>query len=139
MEREITEHTINPENDKIKINVLDEPDQAGAYHAYLIEGFDCSKNPSSYLFNDVDAERMDERRSLAIAFQNGPIGEVGINGVSHEALLAILIDRLQSFQSGSFACTENEFAIRALSNAMFWLKQRTRKRMNRNVEGTSQV
>lgn len=138
MEREITEHTINPENDKIKINVLDEPDQAGAYHAYLIEGFDCSKNPSSYLFNDVDAERMDERRSLAIAFQNGPIKEVGVNGVTHEALLSIVIHRLSCYQNGKFACHENTLAIAHLKEALSFLHRRTRDRDARGVEGTMQ-
>jgi hypothetical protein len=34
-------------------------------------------------------------------FQNGPIAEVGVNGVTHEVLLAIVADRLRSFQKGA--------------------------------------
>lgn len=139
MTRTITDHQVNPANDKLTITVLDEPGQGGANHAYLIEGFDCSRNPSSYLFNDVDALGVDKSRSLCVAFQNGPIGEVGVNGVTHEALLAILIDRLRSFQAGPYGCRENALALTKLEEAQHWLLHRTRARMVRGVDGTHQV
>ena len=56
-------------------------------------------------------------------------------GVTNEALLAIVIDRLEGFQSGQFACDENEAALQAIKNALFYLQQRTRDRMERGVEG----
>ena len=37
-----------------------------------------------------------------IRFQNGPIAEAGVNGLTHEALLAVLEDRLVGFQSGPY-------------------------------------
>lgn len=36
--------------------------------------------------------------STIIRFQNGPIGEVGFNGLTGEALLAVQIDRMRGFQ-----------------------------------------
>ncbi|ODT86711.1 MAG: hypothetical protein ABS78_15575 [Phenylobacterium sp. SCN 70-31] len=69
-------------------------------------------------------------------FQNGPIGEVGVNGLTHEALLAILVDRLRAFQAGPFSCRENALALTKLEEAQQWLGARTRARMVRGVEGT---
>lgn len=71
-----------------------------------------------------------------INFQNGPIKDFGVNGLTHEALLAILIDRLSAFQVGPFACDENRFALNNLNSALYWLKTRTEKRLQRGVEGT---
>lgn len=41
------------------------------------------------------------------------IAEVGTNGITHEALLAVLIDRLQSFQRGEYSCCD--LAIRPVA------------------------
>ena len=73
-----------------------------------------------------------------IKFQNGPILEFGVNGISNESLLAIVEDRLAGFQSGEFACRENAIALIKLQEAMMWLQKRTRDRMARGVEGTNQ-
>lgn len=138
MTREITEHRVNPANDRLTITVLDEPGQGGACHAYLVEGFDCSCNPATHLFDEVDPERTDERRSIAITFQNGPIAESGVNGVTLESLIAIVIDRLRSFQAVKHGCRENALALTKLEEAMHWLHSRTRSRLARGVEGTDQ-
>lgn len=74
-----------------------------------------------------------------ILFQRGPIKEVGVNGLTNEALLAILIDRMEGFQSGPFACTENHNALCCLELAMDEFKKRTAKRVERGVEGTNVV
>lgn len=42
--RQITDHIINPCNDKLRISVTDEPGAGGANHHYLIEGFDTATN-----------------------------------------------------------------------------------------------
>lgn len=69
-------------------------------------------------------------------FQNGPIAEVGVNGNTNEALLAVLIDRMRGFQGGQYACRENAIALTKLEEALMWLQKRTRDRMARGVEGT---
>lgn len=72
-------------------------------------------------------------------FQDGPIKESGINGIVDENLIAIVIDRLQGFQSGKYACRENAIALTKLQEALMWLKERTRKRQERGVEGTHAI
>jgi hypothetical protein len=107
-----------------KVLVLDEPGQGNACHEYSIGGA--------------------AAQSLAIAdefghikFQNGPVKEFGVNGCHQEDLLAIVIDRLRSFQSGEFACRENAIALTKLEEAVHWLNHRTSDREQRGVEGTN--
>ena len=119
--RQLDDHKINPANDTINITVLDEPGAGGACHEYEISH--------------------SEMPSTVISFQNGPISEegVGVNGLTHEVLLAILADRLRGFQSGPYACKANEQALTKLEEAQHWLQQRTLERMRRGVEGTHKV
>ena len=125
--RELTSHRVNGLNEAIDIHVMDEPGQGGACHEYYLSvgrepfvGPGCSPVVSQ-----------------SIKFQNGPIKEFGVNGISQEALLAVVEDRLVSFQAGPFACRENAIALTRVQDAMHWLMHRTRQRMARNVEGTS--
>lgn len=117
--RKITTHVANPANDLINLLVLDEPGPGGANHQYTIEFPDASYDTN-------------------INFQNGPIAEHGVNGVTQEVLLAIVIDRLECFQAGPYACSENAEALRFAMGALDALKKRTIERMNRGVEGTHQ-
>ncbi len=118
--RAITDHIINPANDRISITVMDEPGAGGACHHYAV---------------DVDGSE----NGLDVYFQNGPIAEEGVNGITQEVLLAIVIDRLRSFQNGPFACRENALALTKIEEAQHWLLSRTRARMARGVEGTHTV
>lgn len=119
--RELVGHKVNPANDRLTITVADEPGAGGANHVYEVNGFDNATVP------------------VVISFQKGPITEHGVNGMTHEVLLEIVIDRLRSFQAGSFACRENALALTKLEEAQQWLLSRTRARMVRGVEGTHAV
>lgn len=119
--RTITEHAVNAANDRLAISVLDEPGAGGANHHYRVVG-----DPDSGVAVDI-------------LFQNGPINENGVNGLTQEVLLAIVADRLRSFQSGKFACRENAIALTKIEEAQHWLHRRTRGRMSRCVEGTHAV
>jgi hypothetical protein len=130
--RHIEDHKINPANDTLTIAVTDEPGAGGANHRYEISGFLPMGNASC----DVGRDRLDQ---LTILFQNGPIPEVGVNGVTHEVLLAVVADRLRSFQSGPYACKANACALTHIEEAQHWLQQRTIERMRRGVEGTHTV
>lgn len=127
--REISSHKLNGLNDALTIKVLDEPGSGNANHLYSIEYDNVKFGP--------DAQSM--RQVNGISFQKGPIAEAGINGISGEALLAIIIDRLQCFQNGEYKCRENAIALTHLEDAMHWLQHRTRQRLSRGVEGTSKV
>ena len=74
-----------------------------------------------------------------ILFQNGAIPEAGVNGVTQEVLLAIVADRLRSFQAGPFANDYNAAALSHVESALGALLDRTRNRMARGVEGTHTV
>lgn len=121
MSREITSHKVNGLNEELTIRVLDEPGQGNACHQYAIK------------YATLDGQKAD-----FISFQNGPISEFGVNGISNEALLAIVEDRLKGFQSGEYACRENAIALTKIQEAMMWLQKRTRDRIARGVEGTSE-
>ncbi|HEY1900744.1 MAG TPA: hypothetical protein VGG49_13230 [Steroidobacteraceae bacterium] len=130
--REIFSHVVNFANEQLHVTVLDEPGSGGANHLYEVTGFNSQSNPS-----DPWTKRHGQpAQHSTILFQNGPIGEVGVNGITHEALLAILIDRLEAFQAGKFASTYNGEALVNLKNAQYALHARTKERQNRGVEGT---
>jgi hypothetical protein len=76
-------------------------------------------------------------RCKTIQFQDGPICENGLNGITIESLLAIAEDRLERFQKGSFACMENERALTSIRSAMYHLHERTRRRQREHAEGSS--
>lgn len=124
--RQLTTHAVNPVTEKLTITVLDAPSHGGASHDYEVTTASADDPKLSQLLG-------------VIRFQTGPISEAGVNGVTHEALLAIVIDRLRCFQEGAFRCRENAIALTKLEEAMHWLHDRTRARMARNVEGTSKV
>jgi len=115
--REIKTHKVNGVNDGVKIVAADAPGSGNAHHHYQVT--------FSTRVNDI-------------RFQNGPIKEAGVNGLTHEVLLAIVADRLECFQTGPFACDENQESLGHVKAAMAILKSRTEKRLARGVEGTHQ-
>jgi len=133
--RTLNEHKINPANDTLTLTVTDEPGAGGANHRYEIAGMDTSGNASA---TDAQGYMASYSRQI-ILFQNGTIPETGVNGVTHEVLLAIVADRLRSFQAGPFACKANACALTHIEEAQHWLQQRTIERMRRGVEGTHTV
>lgn len=130
--RILTDHIVEGDsaNHQLKLIVSDEPGAGGACHAYEITGFDASNHPGLQVLDHVDR--------AVILFQNGPIREQGVNGVTQEVLLAIIIDRLRSFQAGAFCCRDNAVALTHCEEALMWLQRRTRERIRRGVEGTNQ-
>jgi hypothetical protein len=138
--RQLTDHKLNGLNEAIDIIVSDGPGAGGANHLYdLVLGAAGTGAPI---------------KTLTIEFQNGPIQEVGHNGWTNEALLAVLIDRMRGFQGmnydtpappppadrrAPYACRENAIALTHLEDAMHWLQHRTRARLARGVEGTLKV
>lgn len=71
-------------------------------------------------------------------FQYGPIPLVGVNGLTSESLLIVLIDRTKKLDS-LFPCDENKQAIAHMEKALKAFNDRTANRKARNVEGTYQV
>lgn len=121
--RVLNSHIVNPCNDKIDLLVMDGPGAGGASHHYRAQ------------WPTIDGKI----QYAEIKFQNGPIKENGTNGLTHEVLLAILEDRLASFQAGPYKCNENEIALSHVRGAQQTLQNRTRARQDRGVEGTMAV
>lgn len=69
-----------------------------------------------------------------IDFQDGPVPEMGVNGVTNEALLSILIHRTE-YLNKLYACPENEQALAGMRVALEAFEARTRDRIARGVEG----
>jgi len=60
----------------------------------------------------------------------------GRRGLTNEALLAVLIDRLRGFQGGATGRSrENAIVVTKLEEALHWLQARTRDRRRRGVVG----
>jgi hypothetical protein len=114
----LTDHIVSGDQAvQLAITVTDGPGAGGANHSYRIDW---------------------SNGSLLLHFQEGPIKESGVNGITQEALLAVIIDRLRSFQSGQFSCRENAIALTHIEEALMWLQRRTLARIQRGVEGTNQ-
>jgi hypothetical protein len=123
--RKLEDHIVSGDQAvQLTVKVVDEPGAGGASHEYQIFGAHTQKSGPDF--------------SVTLHFQNGPIKEAGVNGITQEVLLAIVIDRLRSFQSGPFSCRENAIAITKLEESLMWLQRRTIARLRRGVEGTNQ-
>lgn len=138
MPRKITDHKLNGLNDALDISAMDAPGPGGANHIYDIDIIGGASSSGGF--------------QTTLRFQNGPIGEAGFNGISNEALVAVVIDRMRGFQygckeeggfdesvRGKYACRENALALTDLESALMWLQKRTRDRLARGVEGTHKV
>lgn len=124
--RELHGHETNDCNKQIRITADDQnPENGNASHVYDLA---CGTGPDGH-----------QAAHVRIQFQDGPIGEVGVNGATNEALLAIVIDRLQCFQTSVYVNEFNERALTSVRTAMMHLALRTADRAKRGVEGTHEV
>lgn len=93
--------------------------------------------------NDFAQERPSEfivvnhkNNGISFKIQDGPIGEVGVNGCQVDTIIVacrIILDGLDK----QYPCMENKRAIDGLQSALDWLEVRKRDRESRSVEGTS--
>lgn len=130
MTRRITTHAHNALNDALIIEATDEPGIGGAHHEYLI---------TTEIPTIDQPNQLVDRGGWRISFQNGGVAVSGVNGISHEALLAIIRDRLMCFQRGPFVCEESENALYHVDMALKILHARTAERTRRGVEGKHEV
>lgn len=154
--RKLYNHIVEGDsaNHQLTIDVLDAPGAGGAHHLYEITGFNSHSNVSlnppppegqpADLSDPLAPVPVEDRRGTqtpdvtktVILFQNGPIQEFGVNGLTNEAMIAIVIDRMRAFQAGPFKSNQNLYALSDLESALGHLQARTRDRIKRKVEGT---
>lgn len=121
----LTDHCVTRLNREcVDVYATDEPAEDGAHHNYRIEvrQFEQPKNADPLLTVDLP-------------FQNGGLAEVGANGITEQALLAIVLDRMRSFNAGPYGCRENSIAITKIEEALMWTQRRADGRAQRGVEG----
>lgn len=125
--RVIKTHQVDDANRNIEL-IADDLDatNGGASHVYTIRVKNFGGGEDSNLVMQID-------------FQRGPLKEAQPNGLTEHVLLAILIDRLQSFQAGPFSCRENALMLTKLEEAQHWAIARTRARELRGVEGQNKL
>lgn len=126
--REITTHKVRPD-EKLQIKVLDAPGHGGASHVYAFYGMQLQRNSAAMSCPD------DGEDAPSLIFQCGGIPDHGTNGVTQEALLAVVIDRLRSFQNGPYPSADNADALNHCEAALAALQRRTRTRLSQGVEG----
>jgi hypothetical protein len=139
--RDILDHRVEGKGggaDDTRIVVLDEPGQGGACHKYAVITKSAEYTQEGDARDDLEHMQIDGQWFdvlMRVEFQDGPIQEVGINGVQQEHLLAIVADRLRSFQAGPFSNRYNGIALTKTEEALMWLQRRTVDRIRRGVEG----
>lgn len=119
--KSITSHRLgmgrpDPLNDRILIEPVGQRSAGGAsscYHLHL---------------------RAEGGATVVIPFQDGNPNGV-INGVSNEALIAIVMDRCRDWQDGPFPHDKNAEALGHLAAAMKCFHDRALERIERGVQG----
>lgn len=124
--RPLTDHKNNKFNREcIEVVTADLRQSDNAHHAYKI-------NVYHDYTTGMDAVPVEE---VVLNFQNGGLKEVGANGITDQALIAIVLDRVRSFNDGKFRCRENSMVVTKLEEAMMWMEKRSNDRAHRGVEG----
>jgi len=123
--KEVTEHIVNDHDRQPEIfaGPIVSPGNASQIYELTYP----YTHPESYELDQTGFE------SVALEFVTLDNG-----GVTNEALLAIVIDRLEGFQAGPFACDENQLALDSAKASLEFLKMRTKERQARGVENTHQ-
>jgi hypothetical protein len=98
--------------------------------------------PASYSIRVAPSPRVKaEVLTVELPFQRGAVGVDGenVNGLSDEALIEVLINRLKAFQAGRWACETNGVALSHLESALAALEDRTARRRTAGVEGPTNL
>lgn len=102
-------------------------------NTYIMHDEKVFNSPHNYTIHAKDDTLL-----CGIHFQEGPVKENTLNGIFHEDLIAIVLDRLNNFQESEYSCRENAVAITKLEESLMWLRKRTLNRQKRGVQGTSE-
>lgn len=94
-------------------------------HRYELPNFDKPENPGQII-------QFIEK--LPTPVNTGTELRTVNDGTTNEAVLEVLIDRIQYLNS-KFSSRENAIVITHLETALLWLEKRTRDRVKRGVEG----
>jgi len=88
--------------------------KSGTFYQYIVK----------WIHQDKEEPLLKTGHQVTLTFQRGDPLEHGINGLTNEVLIAIIIHRLEGYQSGYFKCQDNDSAIEALQSALYHLLTR---------------
>jgi len=77
---------------------------------------------------------LSEAGFLTVKLQDGPIGDVGENGMQVTELLDF-VNEIYKELNKAFPCRENSLTITKIEEAIHWQDSRTKDRESRGVEG----
>lgn len=103
--RPVLTHRAPGLNEMLHVEALSEPGRGGANQVYRIGGH--------------------ALQPTILRFQTGAVRDFGLNGLSNEALLAVVHDRLSGFQQGPFSCHDNDVALDGIETAIEAMRRRT--------------
>ncbi len=117
--REVKDHEVTGKPNTVRVFPEGDPGPGGAPSVYRLA---------------LGLPGQETGKEVMLRFQTGDPRE-SVNGITNEALLAVVIDRLDHFQAGKMKCRENAIALTHIQTALLWLQERSRERLNRGVEG----
>ncbi len=108
--RDVTSHRVNALNAHLRIQATEEAGPSGSPVAYVVSTAG--------------------KTLTTLQFQRGGSKEQGVNGLTNEALLAVLIDRIGSI-SDTHAGNDTDEVLRLLESAELWMQKRSIERRAR--------
>lgn len=102
------------------------------------DDFDPKERAYPFPDGEVDTGVTVYHHAVTFQGQRGPIKEVGVNGCQIDAMVEFVRRTIEVFNK-KFPCRENVIAITKLQEAEMWLRERTRDRESRSVEGKNQL
>lgn len=112
---EVTIHKVEGDDSPLKVYPVGAKSYAGARNAYTVPFVG------------------------TVRFQDGNPLTNGYNGFTLEHLMAMCYDRLTGYQSGPFACDDNQEAADHLARGIEALQRRTKDRIAREVKNTEKL
>lgn len=93
----------------------------------------CNNMSASPFCSESDYIKVDGNK-VEFTIQDGPIGDVGVNGIQVTDMLEFVKEVYKSLNS-AFPCRENSITITKIEEAIHWQDARTKDRESRGVEG----
>lgn len=112
--------------------------QSGRVKSFATDDKSADGSSHSYGFSYQPSAGAPSIPMGSIKFQNGPVAQAGVNGVSDAQLISVLIDHIEGFQNGPYRCNENYQAAWHLREALGWLKLRANNAQYDQGQGSTQ-
>ena len=123
---------VDPKGDELLFPAMSEH----IARAYEMMEMNLERNKS---FIEIQYPQADKWQPTVVKFfiNHGPVKESGVIGCRIEDMLSFVTCLYRSLNT-SLKCKENDKAIEALEEAIYWQRRRTDDRVSRGVEGRTE-